>query len=283
MSTSHFFSASRLVTLATSHWRAQLRHYLSWLLMCTIIAIPILGLYLTDMASGGVVRFTTDVQGVLYVMGLLVLGPVFASQHFGPMRHRDHALMVLMQPASVTEKWLLAALTVLLLFPLVYTLWFVLLVAPVAQLSFWWDMQVHVQAKDAAPHALNIMPLATDYAVYMPWRKLSEWRLSAFTAIVHLALTGLATTGSLLFKRAPFLLTLFTGFVVLLGSGIATQFSLAGGDTAQVLFTWVMRPHAHPTHSAPLAVQALNAWFWLCVPCLLWVCAWLALRERELT
>jgi hypothetical protein len=274
------FSLQRFVLLARSHWRSQLRHYLSWLMVCTIIAVPILGLQLIEMVQGEMVLFNTSIQGALYFAGLLFFGPVFAAQHFGPMRRREHALQVLMLPASVAEKWGLAAVTVLLLFPLFYTVWFALLVGPVASLSFRWDTQVYQQLMAVAPKPNSAAPEAANYAIYWPLQNAADAWLGLFPFLCYVALTGLAVTGSLLFRRAPFLSTLVVGFLVLLGTVFVALFAPEDSDLSGVLFRWWTSTEAD---SLPAAVHALNAWLWVCIPSLLWVTAWRGLSERELT
>ncbi|MFP8778658.1 hypothetical protein [Hydrogenophaga sp. RWCD_12] len=278
----HTFSAQRFALLARSHWRSQLRHYLSWLLVCTIIAVPVLALHLIDMARGEMIHFTSATQEGLYFTGLLLFGPVFAAQHFGPMRRREHALQVLMQPASVTEKWSLAALTVLLVFPLVYTVWFAILAGPVGALSFWWDSQVYQQllSSNPTPSANITSPEAAFYELYLPFRSAHDRRPEALLFLCHAALAGLAVTGSLLFRRAPFLSTLVAGFLVALGAMFAALLAPPGSDLARVLLRWWAFTDTDP---ATMGVHVLNAWLWLVVPCLLWATAWRGLKERELT
>lgn len=274
------FSPQRFVLLARSHWRSQLRHYLSWLLVCTIIAVPVLGLQLIDMVRGEMVHFKTDMQAGLYFGGLLLFGPIFAAQHFGPMRRREHALQVLMQPASVTEKWALAALTILIMFPLCYTLWFSVLVSPVAALSVWWDTQVYQHLLSIEPTANHKAPDSADYALFMPFSAAKDFRFELLLLLCYVGLTGLATTGSLLFRRAPFLSTLVLGFIAMLGAMFSTLFAPLDSDLPNVLFRWWTSTDAD---TAPPLVHVLNAWLWVGIPCVLWIAAWRGLKERELT
>lgn len=274
------FSPQRFVQLALSHWRSQLRHYLSWLLVCTIVAVPVLGMQLIDMVGGNMVHFNTDLQAALYFTGLLLFGPIFAAQHFGPMRRREHALQVLMQPASVTEKWALAALTILIMFSLVYTLWFSVLVSPVAALSMWWDTQVYQHLLSIEPTAKHKAPDSGDYALFMPFRAAKDLRFELLMLLCYVGLTGLATTGSLVFRRAPFLSTLVWGFIVMLGAMFSALFAPVDSNPTSVLFRWWTYTAANP---APPVVHALNAWLWVGIPCVLWIAAWRGLKERELT
>ena len=60
-------------------------------------------------------------QAGFYYTGLLLSGYLAAHRLHGVWRSREAALVYLMRPAAVFEKWLLAALLALLVWPLIYS------------------------------------------------------------------------------------------------------------------------------------------------------------------
>jgi hypothetical protein len=272
--TSEFFDARRFWLLCTSHWQAQRRHHLSWLAVATALAVLVLFAFLSGMYSDHPTLLLTRVQSRLYYSGFLLFGVALAAQHFGPMRRPEQALLVLMRPATVTEKWGLAALTSLLLFPLVYTLWFSLLVWPASRLSLAWDSAWHLRN----PLQGDAMP--EDYRLFLPWRG-GEGGISVRTSMAwflfYFGLAGLATTGSLLFRRAPVLSTLLLAFGVFLGSILLFVPHLRDHGWDLIMHWW-----RDDGARMPLGIHLVNACFWLGIPSLLWAAAWRSLKERDL-
>lgn len=276
-----FFQARRFIALCASHWQEQRRHYLTWLAVTTVLAVLVLFLFLSGMFSDNTTRLRTEAQGMLYYTGLLLFGPVFAAQHFGPMRRREQALLVLMRPATVTEKWGVAVLTLLLLFPLVYTLWFSLLLGPASSLSFAWDRAWQLRHPDTSGASVNLWS-PEDYRLFLPWRVVENGippRAQVALFLAYAGLAGLATTGSLLFRRAPFLSTLLLAFGVFLGSVMLEVFAPHQGDRGWELVThWWRNDGAR----FPIGIHLINGGFWLGIPALLWAAAWRSLKERDL-
>lgn len=278
--TSEFFDPRRFLSLCTSHWQEQRRHYLTWLAVTTVLAVLVLFLWFSGMYADRSTRLTTGAQGALYFSGLLLFGPVLAAQHFGPMRRPEQALLVLMRPATVTEKWGVAALMYVLLFPLVYTLWFSLLAWPASSLSFAWDSAW--QLRHQGSHTGTDLWSPEEYRLFLPWR---DWdgstpvRVHLAFFLCYVGLAGLATTGSLLFRRAPVLSTLLLAFGVFLGTILLQVFLLRRSDRGwDLVLHWWLEDGAH----MPLGIHLVNAWFWLGIPALLWAAAWRSLKERDL-
>lgn len=278
--TSAFFDTRRFLSLCTSHWQEQRRHYLTWLAVTTVLAVLVLLLTLSGIYFDSPTRFQTSTQGGMYYAGLLLFGPLLAAQHFGPMRRPEHALLVLMRPASVTEKWGVAVLTTLLLFPLVYTLWFALLVWPVSSLSLAWDNAWQLRHPDTLAADMKLWP-PEDYRVFLPWRVDSGIPARGQVALFlsYAGLAGLAATGSLLFRRAPFLSTILLAFGVFLGTILLQAFVPQLGDRG-----WELVSHWWHDDGAlmPVGIHLVNGGFWLGVPALLWAAAWRSLHERDL-
>jgi uncharacterized membrane protein len=281
MNSSRALVARRLSLLARSHWRANTRRYGGWLLVVGILLLAALLFFLSiGMLSDNPVRFTFEEQSSLYFFGLLVFGPVFAAQHFGPMNQPHHAMMVLMQPASDLEKWLVALITVVILFPLVYAVVFVMLVGPAAALGEWWDF-TYLPA-NSPPERLDL-PDAQErenYGTFIPFVG-PFWFTHLSLGLIYCALTGLAVSGSILFKRAPLVSTLVLGFLITLGTFmLAAIFGEMGPiDANTTLSLWWADSKAP---EVGMVAHGINAAFWLGIPALLWLAAWRCLKDREL-
>jgi hypothetical protein len=91
------------------------------------------------------------------------------------------------------------------------------------------------------------------------------------------ALQAFAVFGSLWFQRMPFLKTLLAGFIVLLACLLLAQLSSSDFDPLFDYWDVVFGDHAR----LGTAQWVLFPLVWVGVPALMWLAAYLALRERE--
>ena len=112
-----FFSPRRFARLARQYAREHGRGWavaalaLGVLLALLAVMALSIGSYGQGMQSGS--------QAGFYYTGLLLSGYLAAHRLHGVWRSREAALVYLMRPAAVFEKWLLAALLALLVWPLI--------------------------------------------------------------------------------------------------------------------------------------------------------------------
>jgi hypothetical protein len=122
------FQLDRFARLARAHFAEHWRPY-AWFLAAGVL-IEVIVSILIGMGKRGMADYNTDAQLAYYFLGLFLFAPIFAGRYFQSMSQRAPALLALMRPASTFEKWLLAALIVLLLYPLAYTLGYYLVAIP---------------------------------------------------------------------------------------------------------------------------------------------------------
>lgn len=262
------FSASRFLRLSRAQWAEQRTQYLGHMLVVGMLAVVVL-LFLLVIASGR--EFPTWLQQMLYLWGFFLTGFVFAARYFNAMARRESALLALMRPASVFEKWLLCVVVVAVLYPLCYSLLF---------LAFMWPAQQVVLAIgalgspdsyfDPAKHALFVpmWPQGHDASV-------SSARQQVGFLIALWAVQALAVAGSLYFRRVAMLRTMALAFVLFLMTLLVSATAKAS-DT--VLFAWWSASGV----ALSLGVHAINAVLWIGLPMLLWLQVYLHLREKEL-
>lgn len=260
------FSWPRFQRLARAHWAEQRPQYLAHLLVVGILYIVLL---LFMLGVSGFAAFQTGVQSALYFGGLYLTSFVFAGRYFGAMAQRESALLALMRPASVLEKWLLCIVVVAIAYPLAYSLLFLAISWPVRQLV----LAVHAVLEQRSFNA-------EDYALFVPFMEVARKRLLTLPQQTGFllgiwALQAFAVAGSLYFVRASMLKTLALGF----GLFVLTALLCAvAGVRAEVIFAWWSRRAVSPG----VGVHLLNALLWIGLPVLLWVQAYVHLQEKEL-
>jgi hypothetical protein len=265
------FNMQRSLRLANAHW-AEYRKAYAWFIAIGIMVHFVL---LLVMLSGyeGLRSLTTDAQGAIYYSGLFLTAPIFAARYFQKMSKRESALIILMRPASVFEKWLLALLIVAVLYPLIYTLAFYVCNLPAALLA-----KSHVQQYlllhpevDVDSNYYNRQP--EKYALFFV---LTSVKNSIQLIPIFLALMtcqAFAVLGSVYFKAMPFIKTLLAAFFILLACIFVSV--LFGSNPDAFFQTW----SAANLAQEPKDFMYLFTWF--SVPALLWVSSFFALKERE--
>lgn len=276
------FSWRRFAALAHAQWLERRRAWAVFAAVGAVLYTLILGL---SLGGSHYTSMTTTQQAPLFVAGLMVSGTVFASLYFSALRRPDSALLLLMRPASVLEKWLLAVLSVLLLYPMAYTL----VVTPLNALAGSLGYQMHLASHTQALAASSVSSLAPDpdaYATYVPLLRLfthtESLRALAILetlqlACLYLYATGLAVLGGVYFRKA---VGLKTGVLALVLGMVAILMSNLTNVQLDTLTPWL-------AHSELWAVPGTLVWtiallWWLGLPMLLWASAARALYERDL-
>ena len=268
-----FFSPRRFARLARQYAREHGRGWavaalaLGVLLALLAVMVLSIGSYGQGMQSGS--------QAGFYYTGLLLSGYLAAHRLHGVWRSREAALVYLMRPAAVFEKWLLAALLALLVWPLIYSVVY----GVAAQVGYGLAVGAY---EEMLRHGGNWSrpPDASDYALFVPLRQLKNAPglvAQGMLALASAALMGYAAATLTWFGRHAALRAL----LLLIALGLITLALLAGlGNSSswgRVLFDAWLRPRP-----LPLWASLLAAAFWLGVPALLWLASWRALREKEL-
>ena len=261
------FSWARWRRLARAQWAEQRPQYLAHLLVCGMLYIALL-LFLLGVS--GFSAFQTPVQVSLYLGGLFLTGFVFAGRYFGAMAHRESALLAMMRPASVFEKWLLCAVVVAMAYPLAYSLLF---------LAISWPVQQVVIAVRSALEPQTFKP--EDYALFVPLAKMAVRQATpvpqqAGFLVAFWALQAFAVAGSLYYARASLLKTLALGFALFVLTALVCS---VAGVRGEVLLAWWSSRGAVPRDAG---VHAINALLWIGLPALLWLQAYVHLKEKEL-
>jgi hypothetical protein len=270
------FNMQRFLRLANAHW-AEYRKAYAWFIAIGIMVQFVLMLIIfSDWNDRPVLR--TDMQGSIYYAGLFLTAPIFAARYFQLMSKPESALIILMRPASVFEKWLLAFIIVAVLYPIIYTLAFYVCNLPAALLA---KAQAHnyillnPQVLDDCSGELNCISYNSPekYDVFFIGTSFKNSLELIPVFLTMTALQAFAVLGSLYFKTMPFIKTLLIAFFVLLACIFVSV--VFGGDPEGFFQAWrfvgvLKQPK-----------DFMYLFTWLCVPSLLWLSCFLALKERE--
>jgi hypothetical protein len=262
------FDLQRFARLAAATWAENRR---AWAWFLGVVVMLHFVLVLIQLADGsGYDTLTVDGQEGTFLFGLYLTAPIFAARYFQGLARPGSALLLLMRPASVFEKWLLAVLVVAVAYPIAFQLAFYLCDVPAFFIA---DAQFD-------RFAARI--------VSSPNYEIEKWReggrlffLFADTPRGDLIETGLTVTafqafamlGALVFRTMPFIKTLVAAFVVLLACVLAAI--AFDGDPSPFFSYWT-----HDVYRSSLQRLFLPV-VWIAVPMLLWIATFLALRERE--
>jgi hypothetical protein len=267
---------TRFARLARAHFAEQWRGY-GWFLAAGVL-IEIVVSILYAVSDDGFVPFKTDTQQSFYLIGLFLFGTIFAGRYFLTMATRAPALLALMRPASVFEKWLLAFLVVVVAYPLAYTLGFYLVDLPDALIAAVQGKQHAAQLLAAwQQHPVGHRPAAFDpgeYALMLPWQLFKTWRDALSILLWLLSVYGIAMFGSLYFRTVPFIKTLLSALLFVLLIALCSEW--LGGNPDLVLNYWAQARYLRPAQEVGFAL------LWFAFPAALWLACYRALREREI-
>lgn len=264
------FEGARFLRLARSHWAEHWRGYAWFLALGAVLHLTVV--IITALSDRGIAGYTIDTQTTVFLPGLFILGTVFAGRYFADMARKESALLLLMRPASVFEKWLLSALIVGIGFPVAFAAAFYLVDLPA-----WWS------AKQAAAEFLRMNPMdAAEAARFMDNHALflpvdPEKRLGGLLEMMAWLwmFQSSAVFGSLWFRRIPILKTLFAAFLLWLLGILLTAWR--GAQPGLFLDIWTTTRSLSP----------LQAWLfpvlWIAVPLLMVLASYRALKEREVS
>lgn len=260
---------ARFRRLAVAHWAERRREYGAF-------TLALLGLHALLVAASlatktGYSQLALESQAMTYWLGLFLTAPVFAARHFLPLSHRDAGPSLMLRPASNLEKFLLAMLVVLVLYPLAYSLLFYVCDLPAALLAQdraaaeWAKLEPALREQQASLDPDN-------YGVVFPGSD-TRW-LDAFQICLTMGLFVLWTVfGTLRFHRSPMVKTFVAGFVLFLAMFLVSEWS---GGSPEKMFAFL-----HPRNPLADWKKLALAACWLSVTLLsLWAC-YLALCERE--
>jgi hypothetical protein len=260
---------ARFRRLATAHWAERRREYGAFALVLVGLHAVLVTIFLaTDQ---GFTQLTVQEQASTYWLGLMLTLPVFAARHFLPLSHRDAGPSLMLRPASNLEKFLLALLVVLVIYPLAYSLLFYVCNAPAALVAE--ARAAEAWAKlEPAMRKENVQWEPARYGIAFPGAG-TPWREAASTAAMFGVLALWTLFGTLHFRRSPMVKTFVAGFVLFLVVLLVSEWS--GGNPA-AMFAFL-----DPDSMLPGWKKLALAGCWVAIPLLsLWAC-YLALCERE--
>lgn len=276
--TTRWFSFSRFMRLLRAHWAERRRsHILFWLVVASVHALLMLILLSARHGRGA----QTEEQTIVFWCGLVTSGVVFASLHFAALRKPASALVFLTRPASVFEKWLLAVLFVLFVWPLAYTISAMVINALASTIGYQW----HVAYENAMHQHNNVNKL--DYALFIPFiryvkghARLALWHFSIL--MIYMGLSGFSLLGCIYFKKYSGIKTSVLAFVIFLLTILLSIIidTITNHNFNFRFLNWWENGYAARWY--PIRYWISNLLFWLVTPVLVWICALLALHEKDL-
>lgn len=266
------FNTERFLRLANAH-RAEYRKAYAWFIGIGIIVHFVLLLIVLSIPNG-FMGLSKEVQGIIYYTGLFLTAPIFAARYFQLMSKRESALIILMRPASIFEKWLLVFIVVAILYPIIYTLAFYVCNTPAWLLA-------NAQAKQYAlfnPSAFSDRSYSSNiasksYDLFFVLSSFKSWKDFVQLFLTLTTVQAFAVLGSLYFKAMPFIKTILFGFFILLISIFIGTLFHSSPDGFLNLWT--------NNNSLQQQKQFVYLFAWLSVPSLLWLACFFALKERE--
>ncbi|QIL81299.1 hypothetical protein G7047_16305 [Diaphorobacter sp. HDW4A] len=275
------FRWSRFAALVRVDLAERWRSYGSVLLVALVVQVLVLGWMLFMMRAPN--PMDIGAQRGWFNSFLFIFGVAFCFVFFAPMQRQGSSLLILMRPASIFEKWLHAALVLLVLFPLAYTLVYLLATVPLNGIA----ALIESARYEQAAATLSPLPekLRVGLQVFIPFLSIGDRHSSERweQLLLHwwyTVICGFAAFALVRFHRAAVFKSLALAFFVLLFSVMVLSSGSRMGGDPRVLTSWLDGDGTFPfSVSAVLA----NLLLWLCTPLLVWGSAYLALRERDLT
>lgn len=258
------FDMVRFRRLLNAHWAEQWRAY-AWFLGIVVMVQFVVTLVILSRRP----TYSTDVQGMLFTVGLLLTAPLFAGRMFMGLARPEAALVFLIRPASGFEKWLLAFLMLLVFYPLAYSLAFQICHLPAWMYEY---PRVLEMTAEILASGKELMPAEQldKWEFWHPWR--FDDSNGVLSLLLMLALLqSFCLLGSLWFRRLPALKTVLVAFMLYVVSiGLDMAFPTAA-------------PWIADTDRATASWHLMHAYGWsIGIPMLLWLACYFALREREL-
>jgi hypothetical protein len=252
------FNMQRFLRLAKAQWVEHRKTY-AWFFAIGII-VHFCTLLAFSVGGGSLSFLRTEMQMVIYMVGLFITGPLFAGRYFEKMSARDSALTILMRPASKEEKFLLAFIFIALLYPMFYTLAYQINNLPASWMAM---VSEHYQSTDLGK-----------YDTYWPLLNSKERKIEFACYVLVWTLQGFMLAGTLFFKRFAMLKSIVLGFILFLGLVFFGVVSNAKPD--RLFYIW---------DSERFIPSGFFWWLvalWILVPLLTWLSAYFFFKEREL-
>ena len=262
------FQAARFLRLLRAHWAEQRRSYgLFWLVVMALHVLLMVILLTVSHGKGG----QTEVQNVVFWCGLIASGAVFAGLYFSALKKTGAALVLLTRPATTLEKWLLAALFALLVWPLAYTLSATIINLFAGMIGYQWHAMYN------AANGYTPPPDWLEFSLFVPF--FTSWHIAIL--LLYAGTTGFVMLGSLYFNKNSTIKTAVAAFVLFLLTFLLFYIYDSIGFRLELdALSW-WDSFAGPTITSTRRAWA-NILFWLVTPTLVWICAFLALREKDL-
>jgi hypothetical protein len=214
-----FFDFTRFGRLLRSHWAENHRTYGWFAAVVAIVDAIVMVLCFVGAASNHQYEaFRFESQVAWFTTGLFITATIFAARYFDNLSSSGAALLTLMRPASIFEKWLMAFVWVGVLFPLAYMVLYVLLHLPAVTLA---------QALYVPEVAKNSYNSAPNFHFYIPFLRYGDrvvdaaavkqfLKVELFTALLVCGLQAFCVACKVYFKKASALKTALVAFVLLL-------------------------------------------------------------------
>ena len=271
-----FFDIARFGRLLRAHWAESWREYAWFAGVAAMLDLIFIVIFLNATPRGSYSAFQFNGQAASYLCGLFIFGIIFAGRHFRQLANPGSALITLMRPVSLFEKWLLAFLFVSIFFPLAYTLGYSILNFPVVQLA------KALYVPDECKSCSLSLP---DFTFYVPFvttgiskagadNAQAFFKIQAFWLLLLWTMQALVLGGTVFFKRSPVLRTVLTLF--LLSVLLMSLDAMPKMDPF-----WLQANDGAASHNAIESWLSLAQWVGL--PLLLWVATFFHLKEREMS
>ncbi len=244
------FHLLRFGRYARAHFSEKKRAYV-W--HFAIIAMLYFMIELMILSTNRHLDYDTGFQEFIYYAGLLTTGSIFAVRYFSALARGESALLVLMQPVSTFEKWLLAAITILLLYPLCYTLCFAVMTVPTLE-------------------SMDFLFIPFLDAVFN-----KDIYAQIILCTFYIGFTGYALATSILFHRLPMIKSIALGFGLFL---LFLFFVMTFGPYSVKRFVFFS---SRPLSYFSIGQIIASTLAWIVTPTLLWVSSFFLLKERDLS
>ncbi len=255
------FHLPRFRQYALAHWREKKRAYF-W-----HFAILIMIYFLTLLMVKN--DYRTDMQCSFYYLGLVSTGFIFSLRYFSSLAKPASGLIELMQPVSTLEKWGLSVFLIMIIYPLVYSLLFVIMTLPV----HWFSIATMSEHRDPSMYQLFIplqdISFSNDYKYITALGQIPLWAL-------FLGCNSYALTTSIFFKRLPIIKSIALGFIIFL---VFLLLAIAiEPDIDDLMKYWFDTK----TYLFNVKAFILNILWWVVAPLLMFIASFFALKGRDL-
>jgi|GEM_PF-1278012 len=266
----NFFNPTRFARLMYAHWAEKRREYVWFFAVLAMLDLIFMAIFFGTGHHVLRSQFLLSGQVLWYMTGLFFSGLIFAGRYFKYLLNPGASLIALMRPASVFEKWLMAFLVISVLYPLAYTLLYMLLNYPAVMLA------------KAAVTMSTCETCTYDFRFYFPFlttdvindgagnmRSIMNEQMLFFMTLS--AAQAFIAGGTAYFKRSPVLrtlLVLFLLFIFSIWTETAPQLGILASTSDEIVHYSTME-------------YLLSLGLWLGLPVLLWAALYFFIKERE--